>query len=109
MFFVLFDAGRFMLHARAVDELESRLYDGLPPVAAAALPLALNPFRWQGIVETAGAYRRCPWIRWANSTPNKALSFQTAVDGRATKCAREEAFGSFSTREISRWSQQPAH
>ena len=32
--------------------MESRLYQGNPPVRATALPGALNPFVWRGVVET---------------------------------------------------------
>jgi inner membrane protein len=60
VFVVLFDAARATLHERAIENLESRLYDGEPPVSVAALPLALNPFRWNGIVETSGDYRAMP-------------------------------------------------
>ncbi len=57
VFFTLFDIGRATLHNRAVAQLESRLYDGLPPIQAAALPDAFDPLRWTAIVETAGTYR----------------------------------------------------
>jgi inner membrane protein len=56
-FFLLFDIGRAVLHGRALDQLESRLYDGMPAVSAAALPGTFDPFRWRGIVETEAAYR----------------------------------------------------
>jgi inner membrane protein len=56
-FFLLFDIGRAVLHGRAVAQLESRLYDGMPPVSVAALPLSFDPFHWRGIVETETAYR----------------------------------------------------
>jgi inner membrane protein len=56
-FFLLFDIGRGVLHGRAVAQLESRLYDGMPPISAAALPGTFDPFRWRGIVESEAAYR----------------------------------------------------
>jgi inner membrane protein len=52
-----FDLGRFFLHARALEVLDSRLYDGEPPRRVAAFPTIFNPFLWRGLVETAGAYR----------------------------------------------------
>lgn len=55
-FFLLFDFGRWILHERALMQLESRLYDGAPPQQAAALPDAFSPLRWTGIVETQTAY-----------------------------------------------------
>lgn len=56
-FFALFDAGRASLHARAVAQLNSRLYDDAPPLETAALPNPFSPFQWTGVVETAGDYR----------------------------------------------------
>lgn len=56
-FFLLFDAARAILHARAVAQLESRLYEGAPPLRTAALPDSFSPLRWTGIVETVSAYQ----------------------------------------------------
>src|SRR5258708_2986068 len=39
-------------HRRAVNALDSRLYDGDDPVRVSAYPNWLNPFRWYGVVET---------------------------------------------------------
>ena len=39
-------------HRRAVNALDSRLYDGDYPVRVSAYPNWLNPFRWYGVVET---------------------------------------------------------
>jgi len=57
-FFLLFDVGRAILHNRVVAQLESRLYDGAPPLQAAALPDAFSPLQWTGIVETKARYHR---------------------------------------------------
>jgi inner membrane protein len=56
-FFVLFDAGRAMLHARAISQLQSRLYGEAPPLSAAALPNSFDPLRWTAVVETSNDYR----------------------------------------------------
>lgn len=53
---LLYDCGRGVLHARAVASLEARMYDGTVPLRVAAMPDALNPLKWRGIVETPGAY-----------------------------------------------------
>jgi inner membrane protein len=39
-------------HRRAVNVLNSRLYDGADPVRVSAYPYWLNPFKWYGVVET---------------------------------------------------------
>lgn len=56
-FFLLFDLSRAMLHAKAVEQLQARLYDDAPALQAAALPDAYNPLRWHGVIETARSYR----------------------------------------------------
>ena len=39
-------------HRRALNALDSRLYDGADPVRVSAYPYWLNPFKWYGVVET---------------------------------------------------------
>ncbi len=56
-FFFFFDCGRAALHARAVAQLQSRLYEGTPPLQAVALPQPFSPLQWTGVVETAADYR----------------------------------------------------
>ncbi|HXN49708.1 MAG TPA: metal-dependent hydrolase [Bryobacteraceae bacterium] len=55
-FIALYGTGRYMLHERAMAELEARLYGGLEPLRVAAEPGPLNPLQWRGIVETAPFY-----------------------------------------------------
>ncbi len=55
-FVALYDGGRVILHQRAVETLEARLYGGATPRRVAALPDPFNPFRWRGLVETSGFY-----------------------------------------------------
>ncbi len=50
-FLCFYNGGRGLAHERAVATLESRLYDGSPPVEAAAFPSMANPLAWQGLVE----------------------------------------------------------
>lgn len=52
----LLAAGRAGLHNEAVAHLESRLYRDRTPLRAAAFPHPLNPFLWQGVVETSTSY-----------------------------------------------------
>lgn len=56
LFCVVYDAASYSLHNRALTQLESRLYSGAPPLDVAALPTAMNPFRWRGIVTTKIAF-----------------------------------------------------
>lgn len=72
LFFVLFDGARAALHARAVAQLESRLYEDAPPLEVAALPHPFSPFHWTGFVETSADYRV------AELDPLGQLDFQNA-------------------------------
>lgn len=55
-FLLLYNCGRGVLHARAVNELQSRIYEDAAPVRTLALPGAGNPWRWRGVVETADSF-----------------------------------------------------
>jgi inner membrane protein len=56
LFLGLYNAGRGVLHARAVAILDSRIYAGRPPQRVAALPGPVNPLAWRGLVETPDFY-----------------------------------------------------
>lgn len=56
LFLCFYNAGRAVLHARAVAALESRIYAGIAPLRVAALPGAVNPLAWRGLVETRDFY-----------------------------------------------------
>jgi inner membrane protein len=51
-FFLIYDFGRLLSHQRAIEILNSRLYQDGPPTRVAAFPTAgVSPFEWQGWVE----------------------------------------------------------
>ena len=51
-FFLIYDFGRFLWHQRAVEILNSREYQGGPPIRAAAFPDAgVSPLVWTGWIE----------------------------------------------------------
>lgn len=52
--------GRAELHARAVETLQSRLYEKEQPRLTVALPGAANPWQWTGVVETNSAWHVLP-------------------------------------------------
>jgi inner membrane protein len=60
LFFLIFDFGRGLLHARAVAQLEAHLFENAPPVRVAALPEAFSPFEWHAVVETEATYQSLP-------------------------------------------------
>jgi inner membrane protein len=49
--FFAYGAARYPLHQRAVETLDSRVYEGRPAQRVAALPAMINPLRWTGVVE----------------------------------------------------------
>jgi inner membrane protein len=52
---VAYEGGRFAMHARAVEMLESHTYEGAAPTQAIAVPADfIHPMRWKGIARTPG-------------------------------------------------------
>lgn len=52
VFFLLYDFGRFLSHQRAIEILNSRIYQGGPPIRTAAFPSpGVSPLEWQGWIE----------------------------------------------------------
>jgi membrane-bound metal-dependent hydrolase YbcI (DUF457 family) len=51
---LVFEGVRVVAHARAVDLMSARLYQGAPPQRVTALPRAFNPLTWRGVVESQG-------------------------------------------------------
>ena len=47
-------------HRRAINALQSRTYDGIDPLRVSAYPNFLNPFRWDGVVETPAFFAMAP-------------------------------------------------
>ncbi|HEY2497137.1 MAG TPA: metal-dependent hydrolase [Candidatus Angelobacter sp.] len=52
--------GRDFEHRRAVNALNSRTYRGEEPLRASAFPQAVNPFSWNGVVETKDYFHMLP-------------------------------------------------
>lgn len=51
-FFLIYDSGKYFVHQRAVDTLNSRIYQGGPPIRVGAFPISAgNPFLWSGWIE----------------------------------------------------------
>ena len=47
-------------HRRAVNALEARTYNDADPIRASAYPTWINPFHWDGVVETEGFFALAP-------------------------------------------------
>jgi len=51
-FILAYDFGRYLIHQRALETLNSRVYQGGAPLRVAAFPMSAgNPFAWSGWVE----------------------------------------------------------
>jgi len=51
-FFAAYDFGRYLTHQRALETLNSRVYQGQAPVQSGAFPIGFsNPFLWSGWVK----------------------------------------------------------
>jgi len=62
LFIVLYDAGRYVAHDRAMRILNSRIYNGETPKRVGAFPQFANPLRWSAVVELPGSY----WVSSVN-------------------------------------------
>ncbi len=52
VFFLAYDFGRYLLHQRAIEMLNSRIYDGAAPTRVGAFPEAVSPLRWVAWADT---------------------------------------------------------
>ena len=62
------------LHDEAVTQLDSRIYRDRTPLRSAAYPAPLNPYRWQGVVETDTTYEVVPVNLLNRPRPVEAFS-----------------------------------
>lgn len=75
VFFVAYDGARCVMHQRAVAQLDSRMYGQEAPIRVAALPDAVSPLNWQGIVETTSSYRTIPVSSLVDFDPTTGRTF----------------------------------
>jgi len=54
---MLYETGRYVLHARAVETVSAHHYDGRLPRRAMALPSLANPWRWTGLLDFGDSWR----------------------------------------------------
>jgi inner membrane protein len=102
-FLLLYDCGRGVLHARAIAELESRIYEDSAPLRTLAIPGPANPWRWRGVVETADFYAVEDLDLLEDFDPTRATVFHKPAPDPALQAAeRTPAF-----REFLRFSQFP--
>lgn len=106
-FIALFLGGRRMLHQRAVETLDSHLYEGAAPVRVTALPDSFNPWRWRGVVETAGFYVDVPVNLLREFDPDGGQVFFKPEPNAEQAAAREAASRTPIFRDFLAFSQYP--
>jgi|SRR5579871_1102491 len=111
-FVLVFEAGKALSHARAIDVLNSRVYQDGPPVRVAAFPNTLaNPFEWAGWVERPGFVVHFPSLNvLGDFDPTAGVTISKAEPGPAIDSARTapeiQAFLKFAQFPL--WSVAPA-
>ena len=99
-FIVVYDFGRWLAHQRALEMLNSRVYQGGPPIRAAAFPESFaNPFQWSGWIERPEFVMHFPMNVRQDFDPTAGVIIYKAKPGPAIAAAREvqpvEAFLKF--------------
>jgi inner membrane protein len=103
LFLAFYNIGRGVLHARAVAILDSRIYAGAQPLRVAALPGAVNPLAWRGLVETREFYGVVNFSLLEEFDPSRAVIFYKAEPGAAIQAANNSP----DFRDFFRFSQFP--
>jgi inner membrane protein len=89
-FVVVYDFGRGLAHQRAVETLNSRVYQGGPPIRAAAFPVSLaNPFDWSGWIERPEFVERFALNLREDFDPSAGVVIYKAPPGPAIDAARQ--------------------
>jgi inner membrane protein len=102
-FILVYDCGRGVLHARSLETLGARDYADAAPARIAALPDAVNPLRWRGLVETSDFYAVAEVNLAGDFDPTRAAIFHKPDPDPALDVAR----GTPAFREFLRFSQYP--
>ncbi len=87
---------RYVCHARATNELNSRLYEGEVPMAVAALPHGVTPLQWTAMVELPDSFRSFELTLGRDSDPaGGRVIYKPAVDAALQAASATEPFRFF--------------
>lgn len=105
----LYNGARGVLHARAIGELQSRIYQDAVPLRTAAVPEPANPLRWRGIVDTQDFYALVEVNLAAAFDPSRArIVHKAEMDPAIDIAKRTETFRVFlHFSEFPQWSVSP--
>ena len=87
---LLYDGGRAVLHARAVEALDSRIYRGQLPLRVLAVP-GFNPLVWRGVVETRDFYLVSEIDLTGDFNPERGAIYYKAMPDPAVDAALRTA------------------
>ena len=109
VFMTLYIGARSVFHARAIGELQSRIYQDAAPLRTAAVPDATNPLRWRGIVETQDFYALVDVNLAGTFDPSRArIVHKAEMDPAIESAKRTETFQVFLRfSEFPQWSVSP--
>ncbi|MGH9863409.1 MAG: metal-dependent hydrolase [Candidatus Acidiferrales bacterium] len=87
------------LHEEAVTQLDSRIYRDRTPLRSSAYPAPLNPYRWQGLVETDTTYEVVPVNLLNRQRPVEAFNtfYKPAASRALDRALATETAGIFLT------------
>ncbi len=89
-FFLIYDFGRFLWHQRAIEILNSRIYQGGPPIRAAAFPSpAVSPLEWEGWIERPEFVMHFPVNVLREFDPTAGTIIYKPPPGPAIEAARQ--------------------
>lgn len=88
LFFLAFDCGKYLVHRRAIEILNSRVYEGSVPLRVAAFPSASNPLLWRSWVETPALFKKYDLNVSADFDPGSGTTFYKPDPTPAIAAAR---------------------
>ena len=89
-FLLVYDFGRYLVHQRALDMLNSRVYQGGAPLRVAAFPTSLvNPFHWTGWSDRPAFAMRFSMDLLGDFDPGTGTIFFKPEPGPAIDAARQ--------------------
>jgi inner membrane protein len=103
LFLLLYNCGHAVLHARAVAMLESRVYQGSPPLRVVALPDAVDPLSFRGLVETREFFSTLDVDLRSDFDPSAGSIFYKPAPAPALEAAARTA----TFRDFLRFAQYP--
>ena len=100
----IYDFGRFLIHQRAIETLNSRVYQGGPPTRVAAFPISPgDPFEWAGWVERPAFVMRFSMNLLAEFDPTNGAVIYKPEPSPVLDAARQ----SFIVRKFLEFAQFP--